>query len=105
MKSLQWLRGWVTAAHVQTEYTELREFINKSMACGRCKQMAVPCTHSTGYWTRSREIVEPNTLRPLVIVAVCFVLTLSSSLSGIRPFLVQVVTVFRVPVDANYVSV
>lgn len=105
MKSLQWLRGWVSAAHVQTEYNELRQYVTKSMACGRCKRMSAPCLHTTGFWTRSLEIVQPNTSRPMAIVAMCFMLSLSCNLSAVQPFLVQVLTVFRVPMDANYVSV
>lgn len=105
MKSLQWLRGWVPAQHVQPEFTELRQFVTKSMACAECKRSAQKCPHPSGYWSRSLEIAKRNTCRPLTVVVVCFVLVHSCGLSAIRPFLVQIVKVFRVPVDANYCSV
>lgn len=112
LRSLQWLRGWVPAHEVQAEFTEISAFVRQSNVCPPCatRNNAEPtdpieCTHASGYWRRCLEMLQPNTMRPLLIVAVCFTLTHTCGLSAVRPFLVQIVKVFGVPVDASHFSV
>lgn len=105
MKSLQWLRGWVSPPYVKTEYTELREFVTQSMACAVCKREHIECSHYAGFWTRSLDIRQANTMRPLCVVIVSFVLSHCCYMTAMRPYLVQIVTVYRIPVSPSYYMV
>lgn len=107
LRSLCWLRGWVPAANVRSEFEAISAFVAQSNVCPACqkKQEIITCAHASGYWRRCLEMFEPNTMRPLLVVAVCFTLTHTCGMSAIRPFLVQIVTVFRVPVDAGHFAV
>lgn len=117
LQSLCWLRGWVPADNVRPEFDAISAFVVQSNVCPACQQKqrldttnalslsTITCTHPSGYWRRCLEMLQPNTLRPLLVVAVCFTLTHTCGMSAIRPFLVQIVTVFRVPVDAGHFAV
>lgn len=106
LQSLQWLRGWVPVASVQDEYNEISRFVAESNICPECcRSNRSTCEHRTGYWTRCMELCQPKTLRPLFVVAVGFMLSHACGMSAMRPFLVQIFKVFRVPLDASYCSV
>lgn len=111
MRSLQWLRGWVSPDAVAAEYTELTYYIDHAGACDECrlKARSVPttekCTHPSTYVQKIQDLFRPKTLRPFGLLMLMFFVVQISGNSAIRPFLVQIFQTFRLPIDANWASV
>lgn len=105
LRSLQWLRGWVSPRAVQQEYTELINYIETSNACVACQRRGMRCTHRIGCLEKAGELLRPNVLRPFALVVMCFIIVQSNGIAAVKPFLVQVFKVFGVPMDPNWASV
>lgn len=102
-RSLQWLRGWRTAAEVEQEFAELQRCSAMSHACTACKRAdSATCTHRpSGWYDAWRELFRHGTRRPFGLIMVAFVLVQFSGLSAVRPFMVQLFQTFAIPMDPN----
>lgn len=112
IRSLQWLRGWVSPGAVAEEYAELTHYIEHADACDDCRIKAIvvgpnaeKCTHPSTYAQKIRDLFRPKTLRPFGLLMLMFFVVQISGNSAIRPFLVQIFQTFRLPIDANWASV
>jgi len=54
---------------------------------------------------KMRELLKPETLRPLLLVFMFFFFQHSSGLTAMRPYMVQVFDEFGLPLDAHWVAV
>lgn len=107
MVSLQWLRGWVSPAAVQTEFNEISSYIKVANSCDACR-LAKPsrnCDHDSSYLEKCSDLLRPKFLKPFLMLSVCFVIIQFSGSCAIRPFLVQIMVTMRLPLDANWASV
>lgn len=106
MKSLQWLRGWVSPKAVEPEFNEIVRYSEDSNRCVQCQKQQIKCTHK--HSTASElltEMMRKRTLKPFLIVLVMFAFCQFSGLSGMRPYLVQIFDSYNVPVDSNWCTV
>lgn len=54
---------------------------------------------------KATELLRGNVLRPFGLVLLGFIVVQSNGLVAVKPFLVQVFTLFGVPMDPNWASV
>lgn len=106
LKSLQWLRGWVSPAAVQKEFLEIQRYSENSNACITCQKANVKCGHPPANLAQKMaELKRKRTLRPFGLIMLSFAIAQFSGLSSIRPYLVQIFKAFSVPIDANWATV
>lgn len=106
-RSLQWLRGWVPANAVATEFAEMQRYSKLCNSCIVCQKAGtVPCPHPpAGFAETARELRRKRTLRPFALIMFCFVVAQFSGMHSIRPYMVQIFAVYGVPVDPNWTTV
>lgn len=105
-RSLQWLRGWVPATAVATEFAEMRRYNERASGCAACQKANVVCGHPpAGCAERWLEMRRKRTVRPFALIMFCFVIAQFGGMQSIRPYMVQLFGVFRVPLDANWTTV
>lgn len=84
-------------------------FIDQSNACSTCQRQRIDkrikCPHKLGYIEKLKELTRTKALRPMGLLLFCMVVVQSSGNSAIRPFIVQIFTTFRVPMDSDQASV
>uniref|UniRef100_A0A182JVE9 Major facilitator superfamily (MFS) profile domain-containing protein n=1 Tax=Anopheles christyi TaxID=43041 RepID=A0A182JVE9_9DIPT len=107
LKSLQWLRGWVSPKAVEQEFQEMKRYSLHSAKCAICeKSGSTTCQHPPlTEWTKLKELTRKRNLRPFVLVMLFFVFGQLSGLTGMRPYLVQIFQAYGVPLDANWATV
>lgn len=107
MKSLMWLRGWVSdPKHVEKEFKEIQRYSEDSNRCVMCQKSDSKCTHKSGssqeLW---KELFRKRTLKPFILVLTMFLFCQFSGLVGMRPYFVQIFQAFSVPIDASMATV
>lgn len=106
LKSLQWLRGWVSAQAVRREFGEIKRYSETSNSCIACQKADVRCPHPPAdLREKVRELMRKRTLRPFVLIIVCFTITQFSGLTSMRPYMVQIFEAYGVPIDPNWATV
>lgn len=106
LKSLQWLRGWVTPKTVEKEFAELQNYKDTSTACNECEEAAVKCTHPPPTLVEKiQDVFRIRTLKPFAIVTLQFFIMQFCGIFAMRPFIVQILVVYGVPLGANATTV
>lgn len=106
LKSLQWLRGWVSAKEVEKEFSEMQRYSKYSTKCTPCQKSEKKCDHpAPGFRAHLRELVRRRTLKPMIIVTVFFAVTQFCGMAGMRPYLVQIFQAYGAPVDSSWATV
>lgn len=102
-RSLQWLRGWVRDPElVQDEFTKLQNHNILSTACVPCAQQSIKCHHpKASVLDKIRELGRKRNMKPFILV-IClnFLLEFAGAIVW-RPYLIQVIRAFGVPMDVN----
>lgn len=107
LKALQWLRGWAPSSSVATEFREMQRYCGNAKQCLQCNKSvaAGPSPHKEcdhGMLSRKwHSFFEARNLKPFFIVTMFLVFTQLSGLAAMRPYLVQLLQAFQVPIDAK----
>lgn len=106
LKSLQWLRGWVSPKEVEKEFAEMQRYSKFSTKCTPCQKAELDCDHpSPGFSAHLKELTRKRTLKPMIIVTVFFAVTQFCGMAGMRPYLVQIFQAYGAPVDPSWATV
>lgn len=106
MKSLQWLRGWVSEKAVEQEFKELQRYSEQSNACFACSKKEISCPHPPAtLWEKIQDLMRKRTMKPFFLVLPLFIFTQLSGLPPMRPYLVLILKAYGVPVDPNWATV
>lgn len=107
MRSLQWLRGWVSSRTVETEFNDMTRYIKEANACDMCRHSkpTKKCEHNCTYLEKCSDLLKPKFTKPFLMISICFMIIQLSGNCAIRPFLVQLMVTMRLPLDANWASV
>lgn len=106
MKSLQWLRGWVNPATVAHEFKSLQRYNERSNSCIPCAKQNIKCTHpAPTLIEKVKELTRKRTLKPFLLVMSIFLLSQFSGILAMRPYTVQILKAYGVPIDANWATV
>lgn len=106
LASLQWLRGWVSPKAVEQEFAELQRYKETSTACVECEKAGVKCPHpAPTLLDKIRDIFRQRTLKPFMIITVQFFIMQFCGIFAMRPFIVQILVAYGVPISANSITV
>lgn len=99
-KSLQWLRGWVTADEVKAELELMRKNQEYSTACPDCQKLEQKCPHPPPtMWERFQELKRQRTLKAGVIILVSYGLSQFGGMMQLLPFAVQIIAAYNPPIS------
>lgn len=105
LRSLQWLLGWVSPKAVENEFSELKRYSEKSIACMNCLNDDVKCPHPpAALCEKMKEITKKRTLRPFFVVLFCFAITQFTGFNPIRTYLVQLIKAYAIPINLNWAT-
>uniref|UniRef100_A0A0K8TQS7 Putative sugar transporter n=1 Tax=Tabanus bromius TaxID=304241 RepID=A0A0K8TQS7_TABBR len=106
LKSLQWLRGWVSPKAVEEEFNEIIRYSENSNKCTECQKADVQCPHPpTTLLQRITELKRKRTIKAFILVACLFAISQFSGIASMRPYMVQIFKAYRVPLDPNWTTV
>lgn len=107
MKSLRWLRGWVSQKDVQTEFDSIKRCKELSNQCAICKNSEIKCTHVGAQTTGQaiRELIRKRTLKPYFILLITGTITFFSGTHHLIAYMVQILNTYRSPISPNWAMV
>lgn len=105
MKSLQWVRGWVSESAVQLEYNELERYKLKFYSCIHCQANQLICEHSNTFIEKLKLLRKKNALRPLIFLTLVSLFTTGNGMLSSRPYMVQMFQTYGFPVEPQWASV
>jgi MFS family permease len=106
LKSLQWLRGWVSEKAVEKEFVEIQRYSANSNKCTKCQKADIACMHPPeSPLMLFKELIRKRTLKPFLLVIIFFAIGQFSGLPAMRPYLVQIFQTFGFPVDPSWATV
>lgn len=106
LKSLQWLRGWVSPNGVKEEFQALQRYNIQSLSCPQCLKLEITCTHPPPTIPEKlRDLFRRRTLKPFIISLVLFAFAQFSGYPPMRPFLVLILKAYGVPINPNWATV
>lgn len=105
-KSLQWLRGWVSAGAVQEELNELQRYCSASRKCKLCEEeeeggSLCGCQARDTWRERWIRFTATKNAKPFCVVTLFLVFAQLSGFAAMRPYLVPILKRFHVPMDAD----
>lgn len=108
LKSLKWLRGWVSEKNVQTEFDAMKRYNDSSNSCDACKKSSVKCTHQNEIqttWQAIKELGRKRSLKPYFIILIMCTTTFFSGTHHLNVYMVQILNAYRSPIDPNLATV
>lgn len=106
LKSLQWLRGWVKPELVQKEFREMQSYSATATSCVPCQKGKLTCSHPPPTIVDLlKELIRKRTLKPFVLVMICFAISQFTGATPMRPYMIQLFQTYRVPIDPNWATV
>lgn len=98
LKSLQWLRGWVSEKTVKNEFEKMQRYKTISTRCEECQTSQCDHNKKIKFCQKLRTIKDTAT-RPMIIVLLVSFFVIFDGIKSIRPYYVQIFRVFGVPID------
>lgn len=106
LKSLQWLRGWVSPNAVHQEFTEIKCYSEYSNKCTGCYKAELKCYHpQPKFLERVKELYRKRIIKPFILIVMLFFFGQFCGASVMRPYLVQIFKAFEVPINPQYGTV
>lgn len=103
---MQWLRGWVAPKAVEEELQSLIQYNKRSNSCNECIKKNLDCHHpKPTVLDKIKELSRKRTLKPFFLVISLFFLAQFTGIQAMRPFTVQIMKAYNVPIDANWATV
>lgn len=104
-RSLQWLRGWVKPAAVHDEFKKLQEHIQMVNGCPSCAKQRIPCPHpAPSFYDKIKELKHKRNMKPFVLVMALNVFLEFSGAICWRPYIIQVIKAYGIPLDVHTVA-
>lgn len=105
-ESLQWLRGWVSPDAVKTEFDALKQFRMWANGCTECTNANIQCKHlPPTFMNKLHDLCQPRNLQPFCLLSMAFFIVNFCGIYAMRPYLVQILQVYRIPISSNWASV
>lgn len=105
LKSLQWLRGWVSAKAVKVEFDEIKRYNQYSVSCSACIKSQKKCTHPPNLKQKLQELFRRRTMKPFIILLTAFFIAQFSGSHAMRPYIVQILKSYGSPISPNWATV
>lgn len=105
LKSLQWLRGCVTAETVHEEYQQLQKYSIASNACVKCAKQTLKCEHKENFNDKLKQITRKRIIKPFILITTLQFFLQFCAINSWRPYMIQILRAYTVPWDGNMVTV
>lgn len=106
LKSLQWLRGWVSSKAVEKEFAEIVRYNEYSKACPECVKSAQKCPHPPPTVVQKlKELIRKRTLKPFFVLLIVFFISQFSGMQAMRPYIILILTAYGTPISPNWATV
>lgn len=108
LKSLKWLRGWVSEKDVQTEFETMKRYNDSSNSCEACKKSSLKCTHqieTQTTWQAIKELGRKRSLKPYFIILIMCTTTFFSGTHHLNVYMVQILNAYQAPMDPTIATV
>lgn len=92
MKSLRWLRGWVSSVAVTAELNQFKKVSELS-------------AETPGMMDKLKDMTHMRTLKPFILVSILFVFMQFSGMFQTRPYIVPILSAYGISLDANLTTV
>lgn len=108
LKSLQWLRGWVSSSStaVNEEFSRLQNFSETANACKSCEKQSIRCEHmKITFGDKIKQFKRKRNLKPFILVILLDFFMEFSALGAWRGFMIQIIKAYGMPMKANVTTV
>lgn len=106
LKSLQWLRGWVSEKAVQVEFEEIKRYNEYSNSCSSCVKAEKKCNHPPPtIQHKLQELTRRRTMKPFIILLCAFAISQFTGTHAMRPYIVQILKSYGSPISPKYATV
>lgn len=106
LKSLQWLRGWVSKRVVRDEFSSLQEYREQFDTCLKCEKLLKECQHpSPSIFDKLKDISRKRTLKPFILITILYVMMEFSGMFVMRPYIVQILNAYGIPIGASSTTI
>lgn len=106
LKSLQWLRGWVSEDAVQSEFEQIKRHKKYTNSCLKCEKANIECTHPMPTMSQKvKQLKRKRTLKPFFVIIICSVAGFFSGTHHLMPYIVQILNAYQSPLSPNHSSV
>lgn len=103
---MQWLRGWVSVEAVHNEFDQLQQYNLLSNSCLNCQKKSIKCFHLTPtLYDKFKDMTRKRTIKPFVLITLLYILMEFSGMFVMRPYIVQILNVYKVPLDTSLTTV
>lgn len=101
MKSLQWLRGWVSPDRVYDEYQSLQKYTSSTKACNNCTKQLIECNHSETVADKLRQFSRKRIFKPFILITTLEFFTQFCGVMSWRPYIIQIINAYKIRLNAN----
>lgn len=107
LKSLQWLRGWVSdPALVHDEYQQLRQYSIMSKACNKCtKEQSMNCDHVEALEDKLKQLSRRRIFKPFVLIMTLEFFTQFCGVMSWRPYIIQILNAYAIQMNPSLVTI
>ncbi|XP_055307332.1 facilitated trehalose transporter Tret1-2 homolog [Sitodiplosis mosellana] len=105
-KSLQVLRGWVSTESISAEFRQLKNIGEISVSCSNCEKSGSKCDHAPPTLSdKLKDMTKKRTLKPFTLITILFLFMQFSGMFAMRPYIVQIINVHGISLDANFTTI
>lgn len=104
LKSLQWLRGCVTADTVIDEYRNLQQYSERSRVCNSCGKQSKRCDHKESILNKLKQLKRKRIMKPLILATTLQFFLQFSPIMTWRPYIIQILHSYAIRWDASYTA-
>lgn len=105
LKSLQWLRGCVSADTVIDEYKNLQQYSERSRACNSCGKQSIRCDHTESILNKLKQLKRKRIMKPLILAIILQFFLQFSAIMTWRPYIIQILSAYAIRWNASYTAV
>lgn len=106
IKSLAWLRGWVSLSSVQKEFSELQSYSEISNACASCAKQSIKCNHpKPTFFDKIKEFKRKRSLKPFILIVCLQFFVEFSGFMVWMPYIIPIIEAQGIPIQANVTTV
>lgn len=105
LKSLQFLRGWVSSEMVHDEYQHLRNYSILSKACNQCTKQAMNCDHTEALEDKLKQLSRRRILKPFILIMTLEFFTQFCGVMSWRPYIIQILNAYAIQMNPSLVTI
>lgn len=105
LKSLQWLRGWVSPEMVRDEYHHLKNYCMLSKACNKCTKQPMDCNHTESLEDKLKQLSRRRIFKPFILIMTLEFFTQFCGVMSWRPYIIQILKAYAIQMNPSLVTI